>query len=434
MSNLVSRLRDSDALNLLLRYNPLATSRIAKLAQRYAAADGPGRRRIRERLLETTIRNARRTRYGAQFTDAVDDWPILDKSTLRDNVDDFRGPGRVAIEAGTGGTTGQPIKLFRSLSSIAIERFFIEELVRPLGLSLRRSKVAILRADEIKDPQDAAPPYGVHRLGRRHLILSNPHLNADTVAWYVGAIRQHRTDILYVYPSMLENLMNLAAQASLPFQVPIVLSSSETVAPALFKEVKDRLGATLVDYYGLGERVAFAAVGQDGAYYFNPLYGRTELIDLGEQSDEGQSLYRVVATGYWNDAMPLVRYDTGDIAMVRPQDRDRLREIENGERSFAGILGRRSEYIVGPDGSRISGLNHLPRGVSNLVRMQVVQLSPGVVEIRLRTGPAFDERDREQLQANIDAMVPPSISIEIRDNVEFDKAPNGKTPFVIRNE
>ena len=102
------------------------------------------------------------------------------------------------------------------------------------------------------------------------------------------------------------------------------------------------------------------------------------------------------------------------------------------DRRSAGILGRRSEFIVGPDGSRISGLNHLPRDVKNLVRMQVYQPSPDQVEIRLRPGSGFSEQSMRQLQDNVDAMIPPSIKVNIRDDAEFAKAPNGKTPFVIR--
>lgn len=432
MSKIVARLRDSDAVNTLLRYNPVATAAPRRLVRRYATATPDEKRRIRADLLQRTIADARKTAYGAAFGPAFSDWPILDKDKLRTASGDFRTSTLLRVAAGTGGTTGQPIALSRSLSSIAIERFFIEQLVVPLGLSLRSSRVAILRADEIKEPQDTAPPYGVYRFGARHLILSNPHLNRDTASWYADAIRRHQTEILYVYPSMLENLLELLKSQSLSLHVPVVLSSSETVAPALYDEVREALGATLIDYYGLGERVALAAVGADRKYYFNPLYGDVELEDLQETDDADNALYRIIATGYWNRAMPLVRYDTGDIAMVARSDAGRIGEIETGERGFAGILGRRSEYIVGPDGSRISGLNHLPRDVENLVRMQVYQPSPEQVEIRLRPGSGFSEQSMRQLQNNVDAMIPPSIKVNIRDDAEFAKAPNGKTPFVIR--
>jgi len=432
MSKFISRLRDSDAINSLLRYNVVATASPRRITRDYEASSDEDKRRIRSALLKDTIADARTTTYGANFGDDIDDWPILSKDRLRTDVDDFGGPTTLKIGAGTGGTTGQPIALSRSISSIAVERFFIEQLVRPFGLSLKSSRTAVLRADEIKNPSDTSPPYGVHRFGARHLILSNPHLNRDTVGWYIDAIKRHGTEILYVYPSMLENLIELAKLSSLKLQVPLVLSSSETVAPALFDEVQDTLGATLVDYYGLGERVALASVGPDRQYYFNPLYGRVELIDMQEAADDGNALYRIIATGFWNRAMPLIRYDTGDIAIVRRIDENRIDEIQIGERGFVGILGRRSEYIVGPDGSRISGLNHLPRGVDNLVRMQVYQPSPDAVEIRLRPGPGFSQQAMRQLKENVDAMIPPTIHVDIVQEAEFDKAPNGKTPFVVR--
>ncbi len=432
MSKLISRLRDSDVVNSLLRYNTVATATPKRITANYAKATDEEKRVIRSELLQRTIADARRTAYGAEFGAEIDEWPVLAKDKLRDASSDFHGPALLKVSAGTGGTTGQPISLARSISSIAVERFFIEQLLTPMGLSLKSSRVAVLRADEIKDPQDTAPPFGVHRFGARHLILSNPHLNRDTVGWYVDAIRRHNTEILYVYPSMLENLIELTRSNSLSIQVPVVLSSSETVAHALYDQVRNALGATLIDYYGLGERVALAAVGSDGRYYFNPLYGRVELMDMQETGDDGNALYRIVATGYWNPAMPLIRYDTGDIAIVNRNDENKLEDIEIGEHGFVGVLGRRSEFIVGPDGSRISGLNHLPRGVDNLVRMQVYQDSPDAVEIRLRPGPNFSEPAMRQLRENVEAMIPPTIKVDIRNDAEFEKAPNGKTPFVIR--
>lgn len=432
MSKFISRLRDSDAVNSMLRYNVVATASPRRITREYAASSDEGRQRIRSRLLRDTIGDARRTAYGAGFGDDIEDWPILTKDRLRTSVDDFCAPTILKIGAGTGGTTGQPIALSRSVASIAVERFFIEQLVLPFKLSLKSSRVAVLRADEIKSPHDTSPPFGVYRFGGRHLILSNPHLNRDTAGWYVDAIRQHGTEILYVYPSMLENLMELAKANSLSLEVPVVLSSSETVAPALFDEVRNTLGATLVDYYGLGERVALASVGPDRRYYFNPLYGRVELIDMQEAADDGNALYRIIATGHWNRAMPLIRYDTGDIAIVSRSDEKRIEEIQIGEHGFVGILGRRSEFIVGPDGSRISGLNHLPRGVTDLVRMQVYQATPDEVEIRLRPGPGFSQQSMRQLRDNVDAMIPPTIKVDIREDAEFAKAANGKTPFVIR--
>ncbi|RZV35413.1 MAG: hypothetical protein EX272_10655 [Chromatiales bacterium] len=432
MSKFISRLRDSDAVNSMLRYNVMATAAPGRITRDYAASSDEGKQNIRSRLLSDAIRDARKTTYGAEFGDDIDDWPILSKDRLRANTDDFCTSTLLKIGAGTGGTTGQPIALSRSIASIAVERFFIEQLVLPFGLSLKSSRTAVLRADEIKNPQDTSPPFGVHRFGGRHLILSNPHLNRDTVGWYVDAIQRHGTEILYVYPSMLENLMDLAKANSLSLELPVVLSSSETVAPALFDEVRSTLGATLVDYYGLGERVALASVGPDRQYYFNPLYGRAELIDMKETADDGNALYRIIATGYWNPAMPLIRYDTGDIAIVSRDDESRIEEIQIGERGFVGILGRTSEFIVGPDGSRISGLNHLPRGVNDLVRMQVYQSSPDEVEIRLRPGPGFSEQSLRQLRDNVEAMIPPTIKVDIRDDAKFAKAANGKTPFVIR--
>lgn len=433
MSNVLSWLRGANFVNSALRYNFVGVAGVRKILDQYASSDPEQREGIRSSLLQTALRHAQKTRYGKQFGDSIDKWPILKKDRLQAHEEDFWVPSLFRVSAETGGTTGTPIRLIRSIANVAIERHFIERLIQPYGVSLKSSKVAVLRADEVKDPRDSAPPYGVHKDRQRHLLLSNPHLNLDTVDWYIDALKRHNTEVLYVYPSMLENLIHLARQRSLSLQVPIVLSSSETVAPALFEEVRHSLGGTLVDYYGLGERVALASATSAAEYYFIPSYGRIELVDTGESAnDNGDACCRIIATGFWNSAMPLIRYDTGDIGIVKNEDRGRLTEIENGEIPFTGIQGRSSEYIIGRNGSRISGLNHLPRGVENLVRMQVIQQSLDTVELRLRVTDDFSSSNMQQLRHNVGDMIPPSIQVNIEKHLELLKAPNGKTPFVVR--
>lgn len=435
MSNVLSWLRDAQFLNSALRYNSFAVVRARKILDQYASTSPAQQGQIRHALLQAALRAAQSTEYGKTFSNAFDEWPILTKDRLQAREEDFWTRSFFRVSAGTGGTTGSPVRLVRSIANIAVERLFIEKLIEPYGVSLRSSNVAVLRADEVKDPRELTPPYGVYKERRRHLVLSNPHLNLETIDWYIDAIKRHKTEVLYVYPSMLENLIQLAKQRSLSLQVPIVLSSSETVAPALFDEVRHSLGGTLVDYYGLGERVALASATSAAEYYFEPTYGCVELVSTGEAAnDNGDMSFRIIATGYWNNAMPLIRYDTGDIGIVKNEDRNRIAEIQEGKMPFAGIQGRSSEYIIGRNGSRISGLNHLPRGVGNLVRMQIIQHSPDNVELRLRVTEEFTTSNLQQLRQNVDDMIPPSIQVDIKKDLELLKAPNGKTPFVVRLE
>jgi len=434
MTSKLDFFRTTDFVNLSLRYNPIYRSRVRKLTERYTLAGNEERSRIIDTLQKKVLHWASGTSYGGTHSSkGFREWPVLAKAGVRECPEDFVTRTFPKLPGSTGGTTGQPLKLYRSLENIAVERYFIERLLLEYKLDMKESKVAVLRADEIKDPSDGDPPYGIRTNRGRTLVLSNSHLSRATIDWFVDELRCFAPSVLYVYPTMLENLLLLMTERSVTLSIPVVLSSSEMVNPDLFDHVETMLGGQLIDFYGQGERVAFAHATSAGQYRFNPLYGTVELSPLEENTlDSEYSSYAIIATGHWNSAMPLVRYETGDIALVSKADLPRLGDIERGDRTFAGLLGRQSEFILGPDGEVVSGLNHVPRGVSGLIRAQIVQTSPTQIEIRAQASPAFDDDSVATLLQNAHRMIPASVEIRVEVCDQLERASSNKIPFVIR--
>ena len=129
-SNVAKRSR---LLDTVARYNPIYYRRIRTLINRSRGMDPTARNALVGRLLHRTLAWARRTQYGSSYGDRYDDWPLLEKQALRASLDSFCFTRMVAIPAATGGTTGVPIKLWRSLQCIAAEQAFIDDLLRNFG-------------------------------------------------------------------------------------------------------------------------------------------------------------------------------------------------------------------------------------------------------------------------------------------------------------
>ena len=52
-------------------------------------------------------------------------------------------------------------------------------------------------------------------------------------------------------------------------------------------------------------------------YWFSPAYGYVELQPENSQDVENETrAARIIATAYWGSAMPLIRYNTGDMAII----------------------------------------------------------------------------------------------------------------------
>ena len=312
---LAARAKNSPLIDMPLRYFPVGHSRAMRQIDAFRDASLGRRHELSARLTEAALARARRTRYGRWFGGPLDEWPVLDKETVRAAPDDFVASWVLRIPAATGGTTGVPLPLWRSLGCVSAEQAFLDDVLSGYGLTLGGARVVVLRGDVVKDPGDRSPPYGIVTHWGRRLVLSGAHVGRDTIGWYVDTLTRFRPDVLVTYPNQALNLARLAGSGQL--SVPLVMTSSETLTVPTRREIAAGLGARVIDYYGQAERVCLAVGGAEETYRFVPAYGRVELLPGDDDPvDLDRRHVRIVATGYWNDAMALVRYDTGDRAIV----------------------------------------------------------------------------------------------------------------------
>jgi phenylacetate-CoA ligase len=421
----------------LIRRNPFYYGKARTLLDEVERQGLAERRAWSDAQLARALQFARRTAYGRKVNggDTLDSWPLLEKESLRDAQGDFiHGNRWLAAPASTGGTTGIPLTLVRSLSGVVFEQACQDRLIEQLGAD-PHGRVAILRGDNIKDPSDLKPPHWIKANGGRSLIFSSNVLNHETVRDYARALREFAPTLLCAYPTSLECLCRLLRQHGEQVSVPNVLTSSEVLKREAWLLARETLGCHLADYYGQAERVAFAYAFEPRSYRFQPSYGHVELRPFASAqiADAGQGgLYEIVGTSFWNNLMPLVRYRTGDL--VRLPDHWGEREIEEvtlGLRSFSGVLGREQEILVCPEGVRLTGIDQIPRDVKHVLRIQVIQENLNEVRILVLPAAGYGERDAAQLLENARAKVPSSMQLSIETVQWLERTPRGKTPLVI---
>ena len=424
---LTDRLKRLDLGDALIRRNPLFYGRArARLAA--------PRREWLEQRLEKVLQAARCTSYGRRVNGGkqLASWPLLEKTALRAEPDAFRAPGlHVCVRGSTGGTTGVPLRLLRSLPSVVAEQAALDLVLERLGVQPGKERMAVLRADSIKDPADRRPPFWIFTHGGRRLVLSPHHLEPGTVADYARVLREFRPDVLWVYPTALESLCRLLLGAGLQLDIPRVHASSEVFGSHTWRLARLALNARAVaDYYGQAERVAFASAFAPGEYRFLAGYSRVELVPFAPEGDS--VLYEIVGTSLWNLAMPLVRYRTGDLVRLPAAwGAAELEEVASGSRAFGGVLGRSGEFLLTPEGARITGINHFPREVANVHRIQVIQERVDEVRLLVLADAGYAPQDAERLLANVRAKLPPSMRVTVERCERLEQTALGKTPFVI---
>ena len=86
---------------------------------------------------------------------------------------------------------------------------------------------------------------------------------------------------------------------------------SETMSKERRKKIEELFGARICDFYALQEKCACISECEHGRMHINAEYGVVELIPI-----PNSPYCEIVATGFLNPAMPLIRYNTHDLAIA----------------------------------------------------------------------------------------------------------------------
>jgi phenylacetate-CoA ligase len=434
LRSLDDRLKRLELGERLVRRNPLYYGSVHRQFAQLEQQTFEQRKRWTQVRLRKILQAAAKTQFGRSVgaSDDIASWPLLDKNSVRESPTAFHsGTSWFTAHASTGGTTGMPVQLIRSPEAIVAEQVCLDRMMIGLGVEPMNARTAVLRGDNIKDPTDMTPPFWRHTLGGRRLLLSSNHLTEATLIHYLRELRAFEPEVLWVYPSSLELLCRLISAAGETFKIPRVLSSSEVLKPGAWLLARQVLGCKIADYYGQAERIAFAHGFAPTQYFFLPGYSFVELIP--HSSDGSAPAFEIVGTSLWNEAMPLIRYRTGDLLRLPWNYGEGEREqIAYGMLPFEGVIGRDQEVLYAPEGMRVlTGIDHIQREVEHIVRIQVVQDALDRVLIRVVPARGFNEADEKRLERNARNKIPRSIDLRIEVTETLERTQQGKTPFVI---
>ena len=433
MQTIVKKLKLLQVGDTAVRRNPLFYADAQRDLKYLEQASVAARKRWTLQRLSEVLWPASRTGYGRIVRGGGDiaSWPLLNKSSVRAAPSVFQMGSRLfTVKASTGGTSGAPLEIVRSLRSVVLEQVCIDRMMQKVGVDARNGRCAVLRTESVKDPNDLDPPYWIHAGGGNRIVFSAGHLNAATVEHYARALEEFAPDCLLSYPTSLEALCVLLQRSGRKLNIPAALCSSEVLHERVWSAARHTFGCKLLDYYGQAERVAFAYATAPGQYRFLPGYAHVEFEPAGNDGDH--RLLEIVGTSLWNRSMALIRYRTGDLIRVPASWGEReLEELAYGARTFGGVMGRDSDILLTPDGAKVTGISHFQRDVANIVRIQVIQETQAKVVILVLAGEHYSERDRDQLLRNVREKLPNSIEVDIRNVTALERTARGKTPFVI---
>jgi len=349
--------------------------------------------------------------------------PPLEKSEVRRDPERFLNQKKLRLlltRAYSSGTTGSPLVCWRSVAAINFENAMVWRQRRWAGFGFHDRRVT-LRGELPVPVEQNEPPYWQFDAAERQLIMSSYHLSSRTVADYAAALAEFAPQAIEGYPSSVAALARLLQGAGYPtLDVRAIFTSSETLLDNQREIGQAAFNAPFFDLYGNAERTAAICSCEHGSYHILPDYSVVEFLDNGE----------IVGSPLFNHAFPLLRYRSGDTVQLGDPDD----QCGCGRSAFPlvkGVLGRLDSYVVTPDGRYVGRLDHIYKGVGNIVEGQIVQESVNRVILMVVRAPGYGDADEALLVRHAKERLGPGMEITVEHVTSIPRTARGKFVAVI---
>lgn len=217
---------------------------------------------------------------------------------------------------------------------------------------------------------------------------------------YIKTINLYKPDVIRGYAGSLFELCRFAETKNIKIYTPkIVVSSAETLTKEMREKIESVFGTKLYDFYGSRETASLAGECRCGLMHIFEFNNYIEILDENNQLAKDGQEGRIIVTNLHNYAMPFIRYEIGDMAVLGPHKCKCGNILPTLER----IYGRIEEQFIRKDGGIVIGYYfvHLMGVVLNkgfIKKFQVIQEDYDKIRILVipnKTLPDVEKKDIE---------------------------------------
>jgi len=239
-------------------------------------------------------------------------------------------------------------------------------------------------------------------------------------------MERHHVAALVGYPSAIHFLARLCSDLCMSPALKAVLTTSETISPGVRETIERAFGCQVFDFYGAAERVCYIFTCDHGRYHVQSEYGLTEFLPM---TGEYAGTARIVATGFWNLATPLIRYDTQDLVETATGDCPCGRQSPLVKK----ISGRTGDLVITPSGKHFAPtlMSSVSRQGRNILQTQIIQDRIDHLLITYVPSSRFTSADLREFQANMRSSLPSELTLDFRSVTRVEATSSGKTNLVI---
>ncbi|HEX4425801.1 MAG TPA: hypothetical protein VH079_10405 [Terriglobales bacterium] len=324
----------------------------------------------------------------------------------------------------TSGTTGKALQFYVSKESIAFQWAIWWRHRLRFGLQ-PGSWHANFTGKRVVPLQQQSPPYWRWNRPMGQALINMHHITPEKIGSIMEFLNSNHFEFYSGYPSIIHAIATTAQAVGLTLssRPRVVVTGAENMLEFQRRDIAEFTGAVLTDQYGCSEGCGNASHCPDFAYHEDFEFGILEAQEL-EHSDSAKP---ILCTGFASEVFPFIRYQVGDTAVWKSE----LCRCGRQSRTISHIEGRKDDYVVTPEGTRIMRFDYIFKNIVNVKEAQVFQPCLGEVTVRVVRRSTYTLNDEAEIRNQFKRWISPTLKLNFAYLDEIERGRNGKFRAVI---
>ncbi|MCJ7571064.1 MAG: hypothetical protein MUO82_04210 [Candidatus Thermoplasmatota archaeon] len=360
--------------------------------------------------------------------------PILTKDIIRNNFEKLNARNYSKdrlISSATGGSTGTPMKFFIDKRWQACN---MAAAYRAWGWAGYRlgDKTAFLWSahQDIQNSKNFVAK--AQKFILRDITLDAFDLTDETIEKYISIFNKFKPKFINSYSSAIYLIADYMQKRGINNINPrAILTTADMLYDYKRKLIEQIFNCDVFDYYsGRDTSLQAAECSEHFGYHLSIENAVVEFVKENEIVSQGET-GKIIITDLCNYAMPLIRYEIGDLGVPSDEKCPCGRKLP----IMKSIKGRILDTIITPDGKMISGML-LPAifayyDIKGIYEYQIIQKRIDMLLVRLVKGKDYSKKNLNLFINIIKKKVGDDMKIEIQFVEKIEPTASGKHRSVI---
>lgn len=324
---------------------------------------------------------------------SIEDFPVVDKIYIRSKYDDFVSKeykDKPCFKVYTSGSTGTPFTVYldknKKSRNTADTIYFSEKAGYFLG-----QKLYYMRS------WDSVPSKGRLSSFMQNIEKVNVRsVEDETFCDLIEDIKKNNSTKAFLgYTSAFKEICKyLDRTNSEPIKANItsMIANAEAMGNYTKKAIKKYFDFDILSRYSNMENGILSQQIKNGgdAYHINWASYYIEILDMNSDKPVEYGVPgRVIVTDLFNYHVPMIRYDTGDIAVMEID-----KNFFNGAPSFSKVEGRRMDVIYDTKGKPMTSVVYELEHFPEFKQFQLIQTNKNAYLVKLNLDEVFQHEEK----------------------------------------